>query len=382
MLESRCPAGTAEDWDNVGLLVGDPERSISGAVVSVDLTERAIAEAVKRGHRLIVNHHPCIFPWSRGLSRVTAQGGNPSAALVFECIRRGIAVIACHTNFDRCALEVVEAISRGFQCRALGRLIDHPEESLLKLSVFVPRTHLEKVRDAVFAAGAGQIGNYDSCSFTSEGLGTFRGGQGTNPFLGSPGRRETAPEARLETVLPRGMERPVLQALRESHPYEEIAYDLYALEQAPAPAGLVRGLGYGFFGEFERARSFSDLAQGVKKLFEIDGFWITDPPPSRLKKIGFVAGKGASFVSAAAAAGCDLFITGEAGYHTALEASRRGMAVMELGHRESERFFLSTMTSWLRSEGLKSVELNLPTQKIYSASGGTARSSLRKRGSK
>lgn len=375
-LEMRAPRGTAEDWDNVGLLVGDPAWKTSGAVVSIDLTAEAIREAKRRGYRLIVNHHPCFFPKGRGPDRWVPGQGKPAVDLAFEAVREGIAVFASHTNFDRCALEVVSAICDGLGAVPRGRLHEPSKRNLLKLVVFVPKTHVETVRDAICAAGAGQIGDYDSCSFGSGGEGTFRGGPGTQPFLGKPGQLERAAEVRLETVLPRGLERPVLDALFRSHPYEEVAYDLYALQQAPAEKGIVRGLGYGFWGEFRRPKPFSEVLKGVKSLFQSNGYLLAgtghhvspktpDASELKIRKLAFAAGKGSDFVESAISNGCDLMITGEAGYHVALEASRRGMVVMELGHRESERFFLTTMRAWLEEAGVSSIELNLPTQTFY-----------------
>ncbi|MCM2324302.1 MAG: Nif3-like dinuclear metal center hexameric protein [Oligoflexia bacterium] len=368
-LEARAPSSTAESWDNVGLLVGDPDWKTSGAVISIDLNPEAIAEAKRRKYRLIVNHHPCIFPRGRGLSRILA--GEDKTGFVFEAIRQGIAVAAYHTNFDKCALEVVQAAAQGLGVRPEGRLLDKPSGSLVKLSVFVPASHLEAVRTALCASGAGHIGRYDSCTFGTEGEGTFRGDHATKPFLGVPGILEKARETRLETVFPRGMEQRVLKALFAAHPYEEVAFDLYPVEQEPAGKGLVSGLGYGFWGDFPRPKPFSDLLKGVKSLFKLNGFLLTEPT-SRLKKVrrvGFVAGKGDSFIPAAAAAGCDVFITGEADYHMALDGARRGMAVLELGHTESERFFLSTMKSWVSAQKLGAVALDLQAQRILHRGG-------------
>jgi hypothetical protein len=255
-------------------------------------------------------------------------------------------------------------VSHGLGAVPQGRLYDHPQGLLTKLVTFVPESHLEPVRSALAQSGAGHLGNYDSCTFASQGEGTFRGSEGTQPFVGKPGQLEKAKEIRLETIFPSGLKKSVLKALWDAHPYEEVAFDLYALEQGPAEKGLVKGLGYGFWAEFPQSKSFAELSKDVKSLFNIDGFWCTDPHPSQIKKIAFVAGKGASFVSAAAQLGCDVLITGEAGYHTALDGMRRGMAVMELGHRESELFFLKTMGSWLNQQGLKTLERNVPTQKI------------------
>jgi dinuclear metal center YbgI/SA1388 family protein len=347
----------------VGLLVGDARSpaKIGGAVVSIDLTAESIAVAKRLGYRLIVNHHPCIFPRGKGTPRVTAEG---ESALVYEAARAGIAVVATHTNFDQSALEVPAAVSKALGFAPIGRLYDEGDSSFVKLVVFVPKTHLEKVRDAVCAAGAGKIGRYDTCAFSVEGEGTFRAGEGTKPFLGSVGKLERAREARLETVFPRGLKKRILAAMRAAHPYEEIAYDLYRVEQSPSAVGLVSGLGYGVYGDFPKALPFEEVARRVKKAFGVRGFMVTEPAPKRVKRLGFVAGKGASFVGSAGRVGCDLFITGEAGYHVAREAANGGVAVLEVGHRESEIFFLQTVERWCREWGIRAKVLNTPVQSI------------------
>jgi dinuclear metal center YbgI/SA1388 family protein len=371
-LEKLAPSGTSEKWDNTGLLAGDPEWKTAGAVVSVDLTEQAIETALKRGYKLIVNHHPCIFPKSRGLARVVPGPRSGISSLVFEAIRNGIAVASYHTNFDQCSLEVVRTVAEGLGVQPRGRFLESGESPLLKLVVFVPATHAEIVRDALGQAGAGHIGNYDFCTFGTAGEGTFRGSEQTRPFVGKPGHLEKVQEVRLETVFPRGLKKSVLAAMRSAHPYEEIAYDLYRLEQEPSLLGLVRGLGYGFWGDFPSPKPFSEVVRSVTEWFNTNGFLITGPgsgkAPKTIKRLGFVAGKGASFLDSASAAGCELFITGEAGYHPALDGSRKGMAVMELGHRESEVFFIRTMESWLSGMGLNTIGLNLKTQSIVTAS--------------
>lgn len=367
-IEERTPLQCSEEWDNVGLLAGRAGRKVSSAIVSIDLTDAAIDLAIKKKANLIVNHHPCIFPKSKGLARVS-DSHTPSAALVHKAIENGISVAAYHTNFDQCALEVVRTVSHGLGVTPKGRLLDKSRGAISKLVVYVPKSHADPVRAAVCAAGAGQIGGYDRCSFASEGIGTFRGGDQTRPFLGKPGKLERAKEVRFETVFPTGLERNVVQALLSAHPYEEVAYDIYPLKQAPAPLGLVRGLGYGFWGEFKSPRSFSEVTKCVKDLFLLDGFWLTNPPPRRVRRLAFVAGKGSSFLDAALTAGCDLFITGEAGYHDALYGARQGMAVMELGHRESERFFLTTMEGWLAELGIRSALVRDATQSIVHLGG-------------
>lgn len=362
-LEHRTPALTAEKWDNVGLLVGDANSSkkLKGAVVSIDLTAESLATAKRLGYGLILNHHPAIFPKSRGIPRVTAEG---STSLVYEAARAGIAVVATHTNFDQCALEVPRFVAEALGFSPIGRLYEGDEAQFVKLVVFVPETHLEEVRTAICAAGAGKVGRYETCAFSVSGEGTFRGGADTKPFLGKPGKLERAREARLETVFPRGLKGRVLAAMRASHPYEEIAYDLYRVEQGPSAVGLVSGLGYGVYGDLPKAQPFEEVTERVRKAFGVSGFLVTEPTPKRVKRIGFVAGKGASFVGAAKRLGCDLFITGEAGYHVAREAANDGVAVMEVGHRESEVYFLRTVEKWCREWGIRSKVLNTPVQSM------------------
>jgi dinuclear metal center YbgI/SA1388 family protein len=358
-ISNHAPLSAAEDWDNVGLLLGDPAQSVGKAVISVDLTFEAVKVAIKEKADLIVNHHPCIFPQGKGLSKVVA--GTP----VYEALRNGIAVAAYHTNFDRCALEVIQIISQGLGIEPQGRFQDSSSAQLIKLVTFVPLSHEDKVRQALAEAGAGKIGNYDFCTFGVKGEGTFRGEGKTKPFIGAPGKVEKVEEIRLETILPRGLEKKVLTALFAAHPYEEVAYDLYPVKQPALGKGLVRGLGYGFWGTFPQAKPFPEFAKDVKKLFNIHSFWVTEPAPSSIKRLGFVAGKGASFVESAVHLGCDLMMTGEAGYHHAINGAHNGTAVMELGHRESEKFFVETMKDWLLHLGLEVEAVQTPTQGVW-----------------
>src|SRR5690606_8973509 len=169
--------------------------------------------AKRRGYSLILNHHPCVFPKQKGLAKICSHG---NSKLVFKAIREGIAVVSTHTNFDQCALEVPEAVSKALGFKPLGRLFEGDEAVFLKLVVFVPTSHLENVRNAICSAGAGKIGRYDTCAFSLDGEGTFRGGDGSNPFLGKTGRLEKVRETRLETVFPRGLKKKVLAADRKS----------------------------------------------------------------------------------------------------------------------------------------------------------------------
>ena len=358
-LDLLAPVESAEKWDQVGLLVGDPKSWVTRAVVSIDLNTSAIELAKKTGANVIITHHPCFFPKSAGITKIIAP------SLVYSAIREGIGIVASHTNFDQCALEVVQQVSKSLGVKPLGRLLENEFHALLSLVVYVPIKNLDEVRNALCSAGAGIIGEYDSCSFYSEGKGTFRGNSESKPAVGKAGRLETGDEIRLEMNVPNSLRKSVVAALLESHPYEDVAYHFTVIHSNAHSQGVIRGLGYGFWGDFPSPKRFSEIAKNVKSVFGINGFWITDPEPKRVSRIGFVAGKGASFIDQAISIGCDLLITGECGYHNAMRGLNQGMGVMEIGHQESEKFFIATMKDWLNRLHIEAAECITPIQKIW-----------------
>lgn len=359
-LEVRAPSFTAESWDNVGLLVGDPQWEAAGAVVSIDLTKEAIDLALQHDYRLIITHHPCIFPATsqkgyHGLARIT-----PDESLIFQSLQKKISVLAIHTNFDHSSMEVIDLICKGLGLEYTGRLLNTQSSGvggMLKLATFVPESHLESVRLALCEAGAGHIGNYDSCTFSSQGEGTFRGKTRSQPFIGKEGRLEKVREFKLETIFSPTIQKKVLSALFSSHPYEEIAYDLISLE---------KHLPYGFYGDYSSPLSLDSFSQRLISLFRVPGFLLTTALDTKfVRKIGFVAGKGVSFLEQALAVGCDLFLTGEVGYHAAFTSMKRGLSVIELGHCESERFFIDTLERWFAELGLSTISIRTSTQKLW-----------------
>lgn len=337
LLNRKAPSSTAESWDNVGLLLGDPDTATPGAVISDDLTLESIEKARSAGYRLIVNHHPCIF--GRGLKRVTPGGGMRSIA--FEALRAGISVVACHTNFDRCALEVPRRVAEGLGFEACGRLYEGSGPACSDEEAHWSRLEMEVPAESVPVLRKGLSEIVDE-----ERIRETRGG--------------------LMVEIPAGLEKSIIQKGYRCHPAgREARLDLRPSWAPPPAGGLTRGIGYGVWGDLPQPKSFADVAQRVKRLFNIDGYWLTEPAPREIRRIAFAAGKGASFIGHASAVGCDLFVTGEAGYHAALEGARQGTAVMELGHRESELFFLRVMEEWLEASGLKTEVLATPTQMIH-----------------
>lgn len=363
VLEEKAPSSAAEAWDPVGLLVGDPDSKTIGAVISVDLSREVVDRAIELGYSLVINHHPAIFPKNRGLSVLRSSHPAVYAAT------KGVAVIAVHTNFDRCALEMIHSLSHKWGLLSKGRLFeDEASELLTKLVVYVPSTHVLAVRDAVFRAGGGCIGNYDSCAFLSEGEGSFRGSAGSKPFLGQPGKLETVQEIRLETVFPSALRTSVIRAMRQAHPYEEVAYDLFDAKQGVSSKGLVRGVGYGFWGEFEQAVSAEVFRSSVGQVFGVHAF-LQNSVEKKVKRVAFSMGKGSSFWKCALRSGCDVFVTGELGYHDSLAAARAGLWVIELGHAQSEIYFPVTIENWLASLNLTAVSLSAGSQSFWHSSG-------------
>jgi dinuclear metal center YbgI/SA1388 family protein len=366
-IEARIPTKASESWDQTGLITGDANRILRGVAVGVDLTPALLREAESTRSNLIVIHHPPLFPKGRGLNRLIQGDEADLGTLLLKAFQKDICIYVAHTNFDRCALDGMARLARDLGAKPVARVWEQPEEGhtmLKKLVTYIPVDHFEAVRDALYMAGCGHIGNYDCCGFGIPGFGNFRPLSGASPFLGKTGRLEEVEEVRLETLVVSGMEEVALETLMREHPYEEVAYDLYPVEQAPAMKGMVWGMGYGFVGDLEKPAAFDAFVKVVKRVFKVDHFLTNRVTPKTVKRIAFTPGKGSSFLKSVKSHGVDVFITGEVGYHGSLDAARKSLSVMELGHRESERYFLKTFESWLSDWKVPVHTLDERTQRI------------------
>ncbi|MEN8202853.1 MAG: Nif3-like dinuclear metal center hexameric protein [Bacteroidota bacterium] len=324
-LESLAPLSYQESYDNSGLQVGEPGMEVTGVLIAIDVTEEVLLEAGKLGFNLVISHHPVIFSGIKSLT-----GKNAAERIVAMAIKNEIAIYSGHTNFDAITGGVNTAMAN-----RLGlvnqRILDPMTEQLKKVVVFVPHEHVEKVRNAMFKAGAGQIGAYDSCSFNLEGSGTFRGSEGTDPFVGKAGELHQEPETRVETIVPAHLVRKVVKAMEKAHPYEEVAYDMYPLENAFAQAGM------GMVGELE-----DEVDEEVFMRFLKDRFGLSVIRHSALlgkpvKKVALCGGAGSFLLGRAKASGADVFVTGDFKYHQFFDADGK-IVVMDMGHFESEQF--------------------------------------------
>jgi dinuclear metal center YbgI/SA1388 family protein len=324
-LETIAPIPYQEAYDNAGLLVGEKTGDISSALITLDVTEEVVDEAIAHNCNLIISHHPLIF---KGIKRIT--GSNEVERCLIKAIKNDIAIYAAHTNLDSITGGVNSKI-----CEKIGltncRILAPAKNQLLKLVTYVPENHIENVRTAIFSAGAGVIGNYDQCSYSASGYGTFRGNEESRPFVGTKGELHTEKELRLETILPRHLTSKVITALTASHPYEEVAYDLVPLEND------LPTVGSGMVGELANPIGEIDFLAVVKQLFGCKIIKHTALLNRKIKKIAVCGGSGSFLVSKAIAEGADLFISSDFKYHDFFEADKR-IVLADIGHYESEQF--------------------------------------------
>ncbi len=329
-LETFAPPYLQESYDNTGLLTGNDNWECTGIIISLDATEKIVKEAIEKKCNLIVAHHPIIFS---GLKKIT--GRNYVEKTIITAIKNDIAIYAIHTNLDN----VLNGVS-GKMADILGLInkkILQPKNGLLKkLIVFVPINEMEKVRDAIFAAGAGNIGNYSEASFGAEGIGTFKGNENTNPFVGKQGERHEEKELKLEVIFPTWIEKTLLNAMIKSHPYEEVAYDIIPLDN------IHQQIGSGVIGEFKEPLDEAVFFQFVKKAFNLTIIRHTPFLEKPVKKVALCGGAGSFLINTAAASGADVYLTGDIKYHEFFDANDR-LVVADIGHYESEQYTIDLL---------------------------------------
>lgn len=323
--EDLAPLQLQESYDNAGLIVGDFNAEVNTVLITLDVTEEVVQEAIDKKAELIIAHHPIVFS---GLKKIT--GKNYVERTLLKAIKNDIAIYAAHTNLDS-----VKGGVNGKICEKLGlencKILQPAGGQLKKLVTFIPVQHAQKVREAVFSAGAGNIGNYDSCSYNTEGEGTFRGNENTHPFVGKKGSIHTEKEIRFETIFPTYLQGKVISALLNAHPYEEVAYDIYALENKFNTVGM------GMIGTLPEKRSEKDFLQQLKITFNTGTIKHTALQNKAVKKIAVCGGSGSFLLNRAIAAGADFFVSGDFKYHQFFDAEDK-IVIADIGHFESEQF--------------------------------------------
>jgi len=329
VLDERFPFAHRADWDNVGILLGDPGARVRSAVVALDATPAAIAACRRRKAELLVTHHPLIFD---PLKSVRPDRETSSAA--YALARMGTAVISAHTNADVAPRGVSHALARRIGLSGIRPLIPGEPSDACKVAVFVPPDRADAVLFAIDGAGGGRIGAYARCSFRTSGTGTFLPGAGAAPFRGRAGAEERVAEIRLESVVAGSLVPAVVRAVRAVHPYEEPAIDVVPLK------GGALGGGVGAVGDLAGPAPLSDVLERVFRTVRPSWIKVAGPRRKTIRKVAVVAGSGSEFAGAARAAGADLFVTADVKYHRALEAAGGDMPVADIGHGSGEKWIL------------------------------------------
>jgi dinuclear metal center YbgI/SA1388 family protein len=338
-IEKIVPLELAQDWDNVGLLIGDPKSNVKNILLTIDVTKEVLAEAIKQRADLIISYHPVIWD---ALKKVTADG---PTGIVYELIRRGIAVFSIHTALDSAIGGVNDGLAEiiGIQDpKPIGDYVDYPAGENYKLVVFVPVNSVAKISEAVFAAGAGAIGSYESCSFRAEGTGTFLPLEEAKPSIGKKGRLEKVPEIRFETIVPATKLEQVIAAMKKVHPYETPAYDVFKLYNGHNKFGLGR------IGKLAQPLSVEQIIRKVKRRTGAEAVGVVGDGKRLVKTAAVCAGYCGKIINAVIAAKVDLYLTGELKHHQALAAQQAGLTCICLTHTISERFMLKKFARQLR----------------------------------
>lgn len=336
-LEKIAPPAYAESYDNCGLLVGNPKSEVRKALISLDCTESIVEEAVKEGFDIIIAHHPIVFS---GIKKLNGQ--NYVERVIIKAIENKIALYAIHTNIDN----VLEGVS-GKIAEIIGlknvKILDPKKSLLSKLSFYCPIKESEQVLNALFEVGAGEIGKYSECSFSSDGLGTFKANEGANPFIGEKGKRHQELERKIELIFPSHLENKIIEALTKAHPYEEIAYDLIDLKNKN------KEVGSGIIGELEIEMDEMEFLKKIKKDFKCESIRFTELRGKKIKKVALCGGSGSFLLGKAKECGADVFVTADVSYHKFFDAENQ-IVIVDIGHYESEQFTIDLLYTKIQNK--------------------------------
>lgn len=337
VLETFAPLDFQEDYDNCGLVYGNPSKNIEKTLIALDLTQEVMDEAILVEAGLIIVHHPPIF---KGMKRFSQE--DPTSLLLMQAIRLDIAIYACHTNLDN----VINGVNGEIASR-LGlqhiRVLQPKIGTHQKLVTYVPVEYLTKVREALFLAGAGNIGNYSDCSFSTSGIGTFKAQANAKPFVGELGSLHEEKESRLELIIPTHLSQKIITALKKNHPYETVAFDIIALNN------VFDEIGAGVLGELPEEIDELEFLYKIKNIFHTGVIKHNSIRGKAIKKVAICGGSGKSLIYSALKENSDIFITADLGYHDFFIPGKR-MLLADIGHFESEQFTSDRLVTILKEK--------------------------------
>lgn len=320
-LEAWAPKTFAYDWDNVGLQVGSISDKTEAVLVTLDVNDAVVDEAIRLGANVIVSHHPMLFKPLK-----TIDFNTPKGKLVRKLIKHDITVYASHTNLDIAEGGVNDLLAEKIGIENVQPMVVTHEEPLYKLAVFTPVDHVNEVVDALSEAGAGHIGNYSHCTFQAPGTGTFKPLEGANPYIGTPHKIERVEELKIETIVPETLLKNVVEAMLKAHPYEEVAYDIYPLKNEGKKYGLGR------IGTLKEVVNFHQLIEMTKKVLDVRHVRYVGDLDKQVKRVAVLGGSGEKYIHKAKQLGADAYITGDVTFHQAQDAKDNGLALIDAGH--------------------------------------------------
>lgn len=351
--EAWVPRKLASEWDNVGLQVGSLSQPVTNILVTLDVTEEVIEEALKSGANLIISHHPLIF---RPLKQINYH--DPKGKIIQKLIKHDLTVYSAHTNLDVTFGGVNDLLAEKLGLQKTKILVPEMEEPFYKLYVYVPETDVDQVDQALTEVGIGQLGDYKQCSFRAKGTGTFTPMENANPYLGEQNKREYVDEVKLEYLMHQSLRAKAIQAIIKSHPYEEPAYDLIELKND----GIQYGLGR--VGTLEEAISLKQLAINLKEIFQLEGLRVSGALENQVKKVAILGGSGEKYYPYAKRMGADVFITGDVSFHFAQDAEATGLSIIDPGHH-IEQIMVEAVATYLRRKvdaSIQVVETKISTE--------------------
>lgn len=324
-LDKLAPPAYQESYDNAGLITGTPDMPIHGAVICIDSTEAVIDEAISLGCNLVIAHHPIVFS---GLKKF--NGSTYVERVIIKAIRNDIAIFAVHTNLDNVINGVNRILAEKIGLNQL-RILSPKKGLLRKLVTYCPEVDADRVKNALFTAGAGTIGQYDECSFSTPGTGTFRGNEKANPAVGQKGTRHHEKEERIEVIFEGYRQSQLLKALQAAHPYEEIAFDIYSIDNQ------FNNVGSGMVGTYAAPVGWTEFLKLVKRVIGTPSLRYTEPLSERITRVAVCGGSGSFLLQEAISAGADVLLTADFKYHQFFDTDGR-IAVVDAGHYETEQF--------------------------------------------
>ncbi|TFE01129.1 Nif3-like dinuclear metal center hexameric protein [Jeotgalibacillus salarius] len=325
LLEQFSPKSLAMEGDPIGLQTGALNQKVSKVMTTLDVTNEVVEEAIEKGANFIIAHHPLIFRPLKSINLETNAG-----QIIEKCIKNDITVYAAHTNLDVARGGVNDMLAKALGLKDTKVLVQTYEDTYKKLIAFVPESHASEVREAITAAGAGDIGDYSACTFTTTGTGRFLPGDQAEPFIGEKGKVEEVNEVKVESIYLASLEKQVLKALKSSHPYEEPAYDLFE-ESIPGDS-----YGLGRIGKLNEQTTLGEFSEYVKKQLNVPALRVTGNPDKKIKKAAVLGGMGSKYYQTAKFAGADVYITGDVDFHTAQDAEAAGISIIDPGHHVEE----------------------------------------------